>query len=191
MSKTPDETKKGLECCADVGQCDVACPYGEDWHPLCIIKKSKDALALIQQLQAENAEQAGRIRELEKSLSFARDLADGLKAATVKQEQELYVSEERNRHLQVDLEDMTARLKIADDCAKKKGEMNEKLYAELSAVKAERDAAVADLSGCYASHCPYCKHWDKPGRAVVCINCRNGTPRCKQHFEWRGVTKEE
>ena len=45
------------------------------------------------------------------------------------------------RQLEADLEDMTARYKIADDCAKKKGEMNEKLYAELTAVKAERDAA--------------------------------------------------
>lgn len=49
----PDEIKKGLECCADVGRCIEACPYGEDWHPKCVIQKSRDALAYIQQLERE------------------------------------------------------------------------------------------------------------------------------------------
>lgn len=53
MQKTPDEIKKGLECCADVGRCIEACPYGEDWHPKCVIQKSRDALAYIQQLERE------------------------------------------------------------------------------------------------------------------------------------------
>lgn len=53
--KTPDEIKKGLECCADVGRCNTDCPYGDDWHPKCIIKKSGDALAYIQQLERERA----------------------------------------------------------------------------------------------------------------------------------------
>lgn len=197
MTRTPDEIKKGLECCMDHdGTCED-CPY-VDGECRAFEQLAEDSLALIQQKEKENAEQAERIRQLEQSLSFARDLADGLKAATVKQEQELYVSVERNRQLEADLEDMTARYKIADECAKKKGEMNEKLYAELTAVKAERDAALADFKlyrernikgecGVYA--CDLCKRggryedWDE-------IKCPTGCSGVS-HWEWRGVQKEE
>lgn len=56
--KTPEEIKKGLECCAEVGRCINECPYNEDWHPECVIKKSRDALAYIQQLEQERDELA-------------------------------------------------------------------------------------------------------------------------------------
>ena len=69
MTRTPDEIKKGLECCSNVNfVCNEECPYykslseGED----CCLKKNADALALIQQLQAENAEKDVRIQQLEK-----------------------------------------------------------------------------------------------------------------------------
>lgn len=55
MSKTPDDIKKGLACCAaSIYQCADDCPYregcrsGEGW-----IAMNKDALSLIQQLEAE------------------------------------------------------------------------------------------------------------------------------------------
>lgn len=88
------------------------------------------------------------------------------------------------QQLQVELEDMTARYKIADDCAKKKGEMNEKLYAELTAVKAERDAAVADLKSYRCCH--GCKHLGV-GFNEPCLHC-DFENNC---FEWRGVQKED
>ena len=148
--KSPDEIKKGLECCKE-DECfgdRENCPYTAD-PKLCVGVMCADALALIQQLEAE-------------------------------------------------LEDMTARYKIADDCAKKKGEMNEKLYAELATVKAERDAALADFKlyrernikgecGVYA--CDLCKRggryedWDE-------IKCPTGCSGVS-HWEWRGVQKEE
>lgn len=80
--KSPDEIKKGLECCATVkvgGVCPFDCPL----RPLCASGDDgavqREILALIQQLQhnnaqlaidkaklaAENAEQADRIRQLE------------------------------------------------------------------------------------------------------------------------------
>ena len=147
---THDEIKKGLECCKE-DECfgdRENCPYTAD-PKLCVGVMCADALALIQQLEAE-------------------------------------------------LEDMTARYKIADDCAKKKGEMNEKLYAELATVKAERDAALADFKlyrernikgecGVYA--CDLCKRggryedWDE-------IKCPTGCSGVS-HWEWRGVQKEE
>ena len=182
--KSPDDIKKGL---AD----NVAVHYHPGdleprLTPLTMVDLEElhaDALALIQQKEQENAEQAERIRQLEQSLSFACDLADGLKAATVKQEQELYVSVERNRQLQADLEDMTARYKIADECAKKKGEMNEKLYAELTAVKAERDAALENIRG----DCVYCLHLCEDMVAPSCFDCAN---KGYYRWEWRGVPKE-
>ena len=58
MTKTPDEIKKGLECCAR-GDCH-SCPYVDN----CILSTA-DALALIRQLQAQNAEKDARIRQLE------------------------------------------------------------------------------------------------------------------------------
>lgn len=61
MPKTPDEIKKGLECC--LLSCSGKCPYSDQLD--CSDKMSKDALALIQQLEAQNAEQAERIRVLE------------------------------------------------------------------------------------------------------------------------------
>lgn len=91
------------------------------------------------------------------------------------------------KQLEAELEDMTARYKIADDCAKKKGEMNEKLYAELTAVKAERDAAVRDVR----KWCCTCKHCAKEVREAPCNSCRrNGQGGTEECWQWRGVQKE-
>lgn len=63
--KTPDEIKKGLERCNRApGYKDCKnCPYFEILA--CTSELRFDTLALIQQLQAENAEQAERIKQLE------------------------------------------------------------------------------------------------------------------------------
>lgn len=88
----------------------------------------------------------------------------------------------------VDLEELHANaLALIQQLQAENAEKDQRIQQ----LEAERDAAVADLSQCTASHCPYCKHWDRPESAIVCINCRNGTPGCKQHFEWRGIQKEE
>ena len=50
MQKTADEIKKGLECCIEM--CSSGnCPYFED--PECTTSVKKDALAIIQQLEAQ------------------------------------------------------------------------------------------------------------------------------------------
>lgn len=60
--KTPDEIKKGLECCTNErGDCGD-CPY-----PLTFVCQSdlmKDALTCIQQLEAENSRKDDTIRSL-------------------------------------------------------------------------------------------------------------------------------
>ena len=48
--KSPDEIKKGLECC-NKGNC-KKCPYRESEHIDCQEQMQKDALAYIQQLEA-------------------------------------------------------------------------------------------------------------------------------------------
>ena len=80
MPRTPDEIKKGLDCCVDGNiVCAGNCVFDDDvklGYPDCVKLLMTNALVYIQQL--------------EKSLAFARDLADGLKTATVKQDQEIY-----------------------------------------------------------------------------------------------------
>ena len=66
--RTPDEIKKGLECrkrefanrCGD--KCDTCDLYVPAYMT---VERCADALALIQQLQAENAEKDARIQQLE------------------------------------------------------------------------------------------------------------------------------
>lgn len=90
--------------------------------------------------------------------------------------------------LAAELEDMTARYKIADDCAKKKGEMNEKLYAELATVKAERDALLKYITDSTWAACDICKHGIDGASAMDCKHIREVGVPC---FEWRGVQREE
>lgn len=67
MTHTPDEIKKGLELCYEGIDCSE-CPYvddcfGNDETPFGAVMP--DAIALIQQLQAQNAEKDVRIQQLE------------------------------------------------------------------------------------------------------------------------------
>lgn len=81
--RSADEIKKGLECCSNVNfVCNEECPYykslseGED----CCLKKNADALVLIQQLQAENAQQARCIENMTDKLNAMNDEVAKLQA---------------------------------------------------------------------------------------------------------------
>lgn len=81
MAKTPDEIKKGLECCADGNiVCAGNCAFDDDiklGFPDCVKLLMTNALVLIQQLQAENAEKDERIKQLEEERDAAvRDLTE-------------------------------------------------------------------------------------------------------------------
>ena len=88
MTKTPDEIKKGLECCVDGNLvCAGNCVFDDDvklGYPDCVKLLMTNALALIQQKEQENAEQAEKIRVLEarvRQLEAERDAAvAGLKS---------------------------------------------------------------------------------------------------------------
>jgi hypothetical protein len=53
MTRTPDEIKKGLECCM-MSTCEPSCPYDNPVDCGFAVQLLQDALALIQQLQAQN-----------------------------------------------------------------------------------------------------------------------------------------
>ena len=167
MERTPEEIKKGLECCSEDG-C-KSCPYEKDCYTTDGFSAlAADALAFIQQLQDDNAEKDKSMQQLERSLSFACDLADGLKAATVKQEQELYVSEERNRQLET---------------------QNAELSGKIGQLEAERDAAVNDLHYLVnhplsAGPCYACLHSKDCWRGGDC------DPVNDDRWQWRGICKE-
>lgn len=67
--KTPEEIKKALECCSQRDKCPVCPYYGEDW---CSSNKNVAALALIRQLEAENAELK---RELDAAKQDMKEIA--------------------------------------------------------------------------------------------------------------------
>jgi hypothetical protein len=87
MTRTLDEIKKGLECCSSTANCADGCPY----HVIvegsfgcdemgCEDGLLPDALALIQQLQAENAQQARCIENMTDKLNAMNDEVAKLQA---------------------------------------------------------------------------------------------------------------
>ena len=106
MPKTPDEIKKGLECCATVkvgGICPFDCPL----QPLCASGDDgavqREILALIQQLQAENAEKDERIQQLEAENAQLLEKADRFSKVAFEQnmvilgKQDIITKQERRR----------------------------------------------------------------------------------------------
>lgn len=53
--KTPDEIKRGLGCCGENGEDCAVCPY-RSYVATCTEVAMRDALAYIQQLEAERKE---------------------------------------------------------------------------------------------------------------------------------------
>lgn len=163
MTRTPDEVKQGLEYLSITNVAEKLERFKQGLPYMYAEEVAADSLALIQQLQDDNAEKHKRIQELERSLSFARCLSDALKAATVKQEQELYVSVERSRQLEA---------------------QNAELSGKIGQLQAERDALIEELKNAYS--CFACKKFYRNGG-----ECKAGGICMMRDFEWRGVQKEE
>lgn len=145
MTRTPDEIKKGLEHaaidCRDAHDCDKTCAYYKECtnfdYEITEVPCTMlfDALALIQQLQDDNAQQARCI------------------------------------------ENMTDKLNAAND--------------EVAKLKAERDAAVADMITASVNSCDVCKSNELIIDEAPCQNCMHIFKGRESKFEWRGVQKEE
>lgn len=126
MTKTPDETKKGLECCRNVflgdhwKNCDSACPYQAE-QSYCKNALHHDAIALIQQLQKDKAD-----------LLEERELNDFL----------------RDRVKQLEAE----KTKLLEESH----EVRKDMLGRIRQLEAERDAAVTGLkSNCTCPECKY------------------------------------
>lgn len=77
--KTPDDIKKGLECCSiSHDYCGTECPYNCYANGSAKLSLLKDALAYIQQLEADNESKQKRIDELESLLAQAERERDAL-----------------------------------------------------------------------------------------------------------------
>lgn len=113
MSKTPEEIKKGLECCISDMICEGNCAYDEpgciDIH--CKYMLQKDALALIQRLERDKAwasENYDLIREENKRLEAQNaELLEKIKQL------------ERERDALI--EDLRTKRHICDSCKHKPG----------------------------------------------------------------------
>lgn len=77
MEKTPEEIKRGMEHCAEIGCKD--CPYEEDCKMFDGFSiPAEDAYFYIQQLEQDNAQKDERIRQLEREKEAFMDDAKGL-----------------------------------------------------------------------------------------------------------------
>ena len=173
MTNTPDEIKKGLECCCDLmGVMCPYCPYAEDGDAseTCREEMAGDSLALIQQLEK-------RVIHLE-----ALNQSD-LTTITM-QERTRARFQERISQLESDkqqLEGMLAHMnQLRDAAAGRALEMEERVHQ----LEAERDAMMQDMN----RSCFICKHFDTGiGRLnAVCAECERWC-----NWEWHGVQKEE
>lgn len=70
--KTPDEIKKGLECCQGAVKCEE-CPYETECDLPFGDDNKADALAYIQQLEADNARLTRCIENMTDKLNAAHD----------------------------------------------------------------------------------------------------------------------
>lgn len=116
--KTPEEIKKGLECCTDKRGACGECPYPLAYS--CQTNLKRDALALIQQLEAEKAKPGEKL-----ICQVNVDGEDVLRKALDKTE--------------VDGKTIAEWIELA------KG--REQLEQELATAEQERDAAVSALHG--------------------------------------------
>ena len=174
MPKTPDEIKKGLEE-------EIPVHYHIDGEPRLTPRLlmdmqwlHKDALALIQQLQDENAEKDERIRVLESRNNALYHTLLGVMHFV-------------DKWLDVPAYDPDEDLKGTTAVGRASQAREIALHA-IEHLEAERDAAVADIKQmvhdpyepCF---CDYCKLTEE--------ECAKSNCRGRNAFVWRGVQKED
>jgi len=165
--KTPDEIKKGLECCIEMCNSE-SCPYWENSD--CTTSVRNDALALIKQLQAENAEKAERIRVLESRNNALYHTILGVMH---------FVDKWLDCPAYDPDEDLNGTTAIG-----RASQAREITLQAIEHLEAERDAAVEALKN--GDVCESCKHFGTLMNEEPCAWCSS----LHSNFEWRGVQKE-
>ena len=161
MTKKPDEIKNGLECCIK-STCEPCCPYGNAANCKFAIHLLEDALAYIQQLEAQNTEKDARIRQLEEKTRSDVEMLHRLGVECLS------------------VEKVATRLYNDNDA----------LRERITQLEAERDALTKDLET-FIVVCDCCKNADKSTEERPCNHCKHIFKGRKSCFEWRGVQKEE
>lgn len=171
MTRTPDEIKKGLDFCSrsTCGDKDIECPY-ECGNSTCITHLTSDALALIQQLQAENAEKDEKIRVLESRNNALYHTILGVMH---------FVDKWLDVPAYDPDEDINGTTAIG-----RASQAREITLQAIEQLEAERDAAVENIRG----DCVYCLHLCEDMVAPSCFDCAN---KGYYRWEWRGVQKED
>ena len=184
--KTSTDTKNGLLCCTIEGGCND-CPYQQDcFQTDGFSELAGDSLALIQRLQAENADQAVRIQQLEKRVIHLEALNQSDLTTITMQERTRARLQERIIQLESDkqqLEGMLAHMnQLRDAAAGRALEMEERVHQ----LEAERDAIMQDMN----KNCTSCKH---SGMNNPDNPCYKFEEQCRDYsnWQWRGVQKEE
>lgn len=198
--KTPDEIKKGLECCVTQYNChigDEQCCYhgGGECHYFVMC----DALSYIQQLEARlvdanktSDELKAKLAEYEKPLvpmtleeafAVSRDEAKKLVEALREDAEWAHANEWETPitlgdHL-VEAADLIKHLSSVAERSSAKAALCEKVMEDYDKMRRERDAAVDDIE--LGVCCETCKHDD----GVFCVECARVASR--GNWEWRGV----
>lgn len=174
--KSSDEIKKAMLHCSPVSCRSDGCPYRDDTPkyegdmPVCRMKLWHDMGCLIQQLQAENAEQAERIRVLESRNNALYYTILGVMH---------FVDKWLDVPAYDPDEDLNGTTAIG-----RASQAREITLQAIEQLEAEWDAAVAGLkSNC---SCPECKYFSDD----IQEPCRGCKPTDSK-FEWRGVQKED
>lgn len=176
MTRKPDEIKKGLECCVEATSDCSACPYHKEGDGDCVDILKRDAFALIQRLQDDNAQLNRCIENMTDKLNAMNDEVAKLQADC-----------ERHRQSAI-------KCCYESRCSKEIKELDalcHRLMDEKEQLQAERDAAVALIPRA----CAYCKWYGTKhgGFHPDCKSpngCRN-INGINTGWEWRGVQKEE
>lgn len=116
MPKTPDDVKKGLECCIK-STCEPCCPYGNAANCKFAINLLEDALVYIRRLEEENHRLANMIQDCSEKENILVETIEELEAerdAAVKEFANQFC--EQCRWFYVDLSVKTRPCMKCDDC---------------------------------------------------------------------------
>lgn len=165
--KTPDEIKKGLECCSiSHDYCGTECPYNCYANGSAKLILLKDSLAYIQQLE----DAIDKTTQLMQSATEVIKKSQEQLESTYSQVKKSLCGKENVSWVEV--------LEAADQ-----------LKSRLAQAERERETAVHDCSRFPCATCSDKENGD------LCHNCNAHKDTTRTNYEWRGVcpknTKEE
>lgn len=166
--KSSDEIKKGLECCRESQDCTQdnmpKCPYYE--KETCLIELVDDALALIQQLEAELKDEKNNHQHTIEVAERMKAKIEKLKAVVIKLNSERNEAVIKNQQLEEERDDMLETIKRMVTCGADCGGCVHLVAANATIEQCE------DID----FDCENCKE------KCACYGCENGS-----NYVWKGT----